>query len=106
MKNDLVVIQCPCCGQQYMPGEIFMPKAFFGNQKEIIRKSDGTIDFYVGDDPDLNETYICDTCGSKLNIHANLSFDVEVGEEKEFDEEYVTEINKPAKIKLEETELF
>jgi len=104
IEKKIPLITCPVCGQTYVPGEIFMPESFFGNQKEIIKNEQGKIEFYTGDDMDLEEEYVCDSCMTKLKIKANLTFDV-VPEEK-FDEEYVSEINKPAKIKLKETDLF
>ena len=106
MKDNLPIITCPCCGQQYMPGEIFMPKAFFGNQKDIMKDSSGKIEFYLGDDMDLDEEFVCENCLSKLKIHANLTYNITLGDKDDFDDEYSTTISKPEKIKLEETELF
>lgn len=104
--KDIITITCPVCGQHYLPSEIFMPDNFFGKQKEIVKTPSGEIDFYIGDDMDLDEEYVCDNCGSKLNIHANVSFNVTVSEEENFDEEYTTPIKKMAKLKLSEETLF
>ena len=104
--KDIITIVCPVCGQQYLPSEIYMPDSFFGKQKEIVKTPGGEIDFYLGDDMNFDEEYICDNCGSKLSIHANVSFNVVVDEEEDFDEDYVTNIDKPAKLKLSEETLF
>ncbi len=99
-------IVCPVCGTEYLPSEVYMPDSFFGKQKEIIRKPDGTINFYLGDDPDMGEDFICDNCLTKLHIEANVSFNVTAESKEEFSEEYITPINKPDKLKLEESGLF
>jgi acetone carboxylase gamma subunit len=103
--KDLPVIRCCHCGHEYMPSEIFMPEAFFGKQKNIFRSVDGQIEFYDGTDPDFVETYICDNCGTPLDIEARISFKVEEHKD-DFEEEYVSKINKPAKITLDEEPLF
>lgn len=105
MKN-LVTIKCPVCGQNYLPSEVYLPESFFGKQKDITRNASGEIEFYLGDDPDYDEEFICESCLSKLKIHANISFNVEVNSGDSMDEDYVTKINKPKKLKLDETELF
>jgi len=104
--KDLTVVRCPVCGQNYLPSEIFMPDSFFGKQRDITRNASGEIEFYLGDDPNYEEEFICESCLSKLKIHANLTFNVEVDNGENFDEDYSTPINKPKKIKLDETELF
>lgn len=106
MNKDFPVIKCPVCGTCYIPSEIYMPDSFFGKQTEITRRPSGEIDFYLGSDPDMNEEFICEGCLSKLHIHANLTFNIDVVKEENFDEDYSTSISKPKKLKLEETELF
>lgn len=105
--KELITIACPICGTHYLPSEIFIPDSFFGRQKEIIRNPDGTIDFFVGTDADYTETFICETCGSKLNIEAIPTFNVTVNnKEEEYDELYESTIDRPKKIKLNEVDIF
>ena len=103
--KDVPIIVCPICGEEMLMSEVFIPQAFFGKQNEIIKDSAGHIDYYSGSDPDLDEDYICDNCGAHLKIHANVSFDV-TSVSDDFEEEYVTEINKPKKITLKEEPIF
>lgn len=103
--KDIPIICCPKCGQQYLPSEIFMPDEFFGKQREIFKSIEGQIEFYDGEDPNLEEYYICDNCNTKLKIEAKLAFKVEEANDN-FEEEYISKINKPEKIKLSEEELF
>ena len=103
--KDLPKIICPVCGQEYLPSEIFDPEAVFGKQYDITKSESGEIKFYLGDDPDLEEEYICDSCNTKLKITMNMSFDVKQFEEENF-EEYSTKLERPKKIKLDENELF
>ena len=102
--KDLITIKCPICGTEYLPSEVFYPDSFFGKQKDITRNNSGEVEFYLGDDPNYEEEFVCESCLTKLNIKARLSFDVEQisGE----DEEYSTPIDKKHKIKLEEETLF
>ena len=105
MLKDLPIIKCPVCGHEYMPSEIFYPDEVFGKQYDITKDDSGCIKFYLGDDPNLDEEFICDSCNSKLKIKMRMSFDVESVKD-DFEEEYVTEIDKPKKLKLKEEELF
>jgi hypothetical protein len=99
-------IVCPVCGQTYMPSEIYIPNEFFGDPKDIIKTDAGKIDFFTGSDMDLDEEFVCDNCGTPLTIHAKLSFDVETESLLNFNEDYVTEVELPKKLELEETSLF
>lgn len=104
--KDIVVVRCPVCGTSYLPSEIFYPNEFFGKQKDITRNASGEIEFYLGDDPNYDEEFVCESCLTKLKIHANLNFNVEINSDEDFDEEYSTPINRPKKFKLEEESLF
>lgn len=97
-------IVCPTCGQEYLMAEIFLPSEFIGKPKEIVRTADGKITAFLGEPSNLEEEYICDNCNTKMNIKANISFEVSTKEELE--EEYVTTFTKPKKLKLEEETLF
>lgn len=101
--KELVVVKCPICGQEYLPSEIFMPESVFGKQYDITKDESGCIKFYLGDDPDYEEIYVCDSCGSKLKINMKMTFDVE---QIDNEEDYETKINKPKKLNLKEEDLF
>lgn len=103
--KDLITIKCAVCGEEYLMSEIFIPEPFFGKQTEIIKDSSGHINYYLGTEPDMDEDYVCDNCGSHLKVHANITFDVTAVSD-EFEEEYVTKINKPKKIMLSEDPIF
>lgn len=105
--KDLITIQCPVCGTHYLPSEIYIPDSFFGKQKEVIRNPDGTINFYIGEDADYTEKFVCETCGAKLNIEAIPTFNVTVdNREEDYDSDYESVIDKPKKIKLNEVDIF
>ena len=99
-------IVCPVCGEVYMPAEIYIPKEFFGNPKDVIRTTSGKIDFFTGTDMNLDEEYICENCGTPLNIHAKVSFVVETDSLLNFNKDYTTKVELPKKLELEETSLF
>jgi len=104
--KDTPMIVCPTCGQEYLPVEVFIPEAFFGNPKEIMKSDSGKVDFVVGDGMDLSERFICEGCNTKLKINAELTFNVEVDDSNSAEEEYISSFNKPKKIKLSEVDLF
>ncbi len=104
--KDIPVIKCPVCGEEYMLGDIFYPDKFFGRQIDLVRKPSGEVDYFLGEDPDLSEEFTCENCLTKLNIKANINFNITTIKEENFDEEYTTQIVVPKKIKLEEETLF
>jgi len=103
--RDMPIITCPVCGQEYLPSEIFIPNDFFGKQREIHKDESGKIVFYLGEDMNLEEEYICDSCGAKLKVSTNLSFTVD-SDDKTLEEEYISTFEKPKKLKLPEVNLF
>lgn len=70
-------IKCPHCGAEYLPAEIYIPEAFFGKPKEVVRKK-GTnqIDTFFGKEPDNKERYVCDYCNTPFEVTTYLTFDV------------------------------
>lgn len=97
-KNKDVIIRCPICGQEYLPSEIFMPDDLIGRPTVISKTQDGKIDFYLGENIDYKENYICDNCLSKMVVTAHVSYTVDiVGSDKSDD--YVTKINTKNKEK-------
>lgn len=95
MKNyakKYEVITCPHCGREYLPAEIFVPRAFFGKPYSIDRYSDGKIDCFCGSSMNTYETYTCDNCDTTFKVRAKVFFNVEVDEKTNFNKEFVTKI--------------
>lgn len=67
IKKD-IVIKCPYCNYEYLPGEIYLPKYFLGQPKDIERTIDGKIDIELGLPQDLSEHYICDKCNKPFTV--------------------------------------
>lgn len=88
------LITCPKCGHQYLPAEIFIPKAFIGNPYGIERDYNGAIIEYEGASLDLFETYQCDNCDTLFKISARISFSTSTDEDEGFEEEYISPLNK------------
>lgn len=75
MKNlPKNVIKCPHCGAEYLPAEIFLPNNLLGKPYGIEKDDNGHIEFFFGDDMDLNEVYRCDFCNKKFNVEMSIKF--------------------------------
>lgn len=100
MKPKLLrIIKCPICGYEYLPAEIFMPSAFLGKPKNIIRDGNGKIVSYEGIKMDDTETYRCDKCDSFFEVISTTNFvSRPVGENTPY---HITKLNIQ-KFKLEE----
>lgn len=70
----LKIISCPHCGYQYLPGEIFNPKYFLGQPRNIVRNIQGEILGFEGIQMSDTETFVCDHCGKDFNVSAKISF--------------------------------
>lgn len=77
-------IECPCCGAQYAPGEVYIPKVFIGNPEYVKRNVEGKIDCVAGQDMDLIESYTCDYCKKSFKVTADISFQT-IACENQFD---------------------
>lgn len=75
-------ICCPSCNYQYLPGEIFNPKYFLGQPKNIIRNNIGEILGYEGIEMDTNETFVCEHCGNSFEIQAKISVNIKEPKEE------------------------
>lgn len=85
-------IKCPHCGREYLPGEIFMPKSFLGQPRNVIKHpTEGSVLAYDGDDMDTKETYICDSCNTKFSVDAIVTFKVEEVKDLFDEDDYVSE---------------
>lgn len=71
------IIECPKCGREYLPAEIFYPKHFFGRPYDIVRDVYGRILDYDGTSVDTCESYTCDKCMTQFNVRAKMTFIVE-----------------------------
>ena len=87
------VIECPKCGREYLPAEIFFPKYFFGVPKDIVRDTYGRILDYEGTSVDLTEKYVCDKCNTEFNVKAKVTFTSELTKLENIDEEYTSVIH-------------
>lgn len=88
------LIDCPKCGREYLPAEIYVPKAFFGKPRDIVRDVYGTILDHEGTSVDLQEVYTCDKCNTTFQIRAKIGFITELTKLDNFDEDYVSPIHK------------
>lgn len=67
-------IRCPNCGFEYLPGEIFSPKHFLGEPRNIVRNNIGEILGYDGLGMDLEESFVCSNCDLEFNVYAKVNF--------------------------------
>lgn len=83
------IIQCPKCGREYLPAEIYYPKHFFGKPKDIIRDVYDRILDYDDTSMDLLEEYTCDKCNTNFQVRAKLTFVVDETKLGDMESEYV-----------------
>ena len=88
------IIQCPKCGREYLPAEIFIPSAFFGKPQDVVRDVYGRILDYEGTSVDTIETYTCDKCSTLFQVRAKMTFVVENTTLGSIDEEYTSPLYK------------
>lgn len=88
------IIECPHCGRQYLPSEIFIPDCYFGRPRDIVRDAFGQILDYEGTSVECMESYTCDKCDTTFNVKGKICFLVEESKVGNFDEEYSTTISK------------
>lgn len=84
------LIECPKCGRQYLPAEIFIPKAFFGKPRDIVRDVYGKILEYEDTSVDTCESYTCDKCNTTFEIKVRMSFLTDKNKIGDMDEEYTS----------------
>lgn len=92
MKNNN--IRCPYCDWEYLPGEIYIPKYFTGQPKDIVRLANGNIDLYEGIEQNLIEKFTCINCNKNFKIKANINYETSKDNSKEWFKDYTTKIYK------------
>lgn len=92
-KSKSVLIKCPKCGCEYLPGEIYLPKAFLGQPKNIVRDNDTEIIAAPdGAEMDLEEKFTCEKCGTPFRVYATVSFNTVLEEDVDPNTDYSTKI--------------
>ena len=81
-------IICPYCNREYLPGEIFIPKYFLGQPKDIERDIYGKIIWAEGLEQNLSEKFICEQCKKPLNITATIDYKVDIDSKYDFSDDY------------------
>ena len=93
-KRKMVVIQCPKCGREYLPAEIYLPDSFLGKPYDIEKTHTGKIDVFDGSTMDTVEEYVCDYCDTHFRVVANVNFKTyEVDDKEKFSNTYVSPLN-------------
>ena len=88
------IIECPECGYEYLPAEIFIPNAYFGRPTNIVRNENGKLVSYDGTSVDLFEKYICDKCNFEFRVVSKLQLTTEDVVPERFNEDYVTKLDR------------
>ena len=80
MKKS-TTIKCPNCEQEYTISEIFFDEDLIGTQVNVQKDENGKIFCFEGEEPTLEQTYICDKCGKEFKVKASLTFSSELVEQ-------------------------
>lgn len=92
MKQKLIIIQCPNCGTEYLPAEIFLPFNYFNRPFFIKKDENGKIVNQIDGEINLCESYICDTCNKKFEITSSIVFDTKLVDEEDFSQDFCVKI--------------
>ena len=87
-KRKMTYIECPYCGCEYLPEEIYLPYSFFGKPLNIVKDKDGKILSYSNDSVNPVEQYQCDKCNKVFNVNCKLQFITVYDEKYDFNEEW------------------
>lgn len=94
MKYKLDVINCPNCGAEYLPAEIYYPNSLLGKPSNIHKDSLGKIDTFEGTTLNNREEFVCDFCGKPFKVFARIKFDSTIDAVNDFTESYVVPIKE------------
>lgn len=81
-------IKCPYCGTEYLPGEIFYPKHYLGQPKDVEKSLSGEILIADGIPQCCSEEYACDKCGKSFKVLVSHSYTVSKLDENNFDDDF------------------
>jgi hypothetical protein len=93
-----LLITCPHCKAQYLPGEIYMPGALIGEPREVVKDPSGTIvyvDYHKVDKmPNMAESFVCEYCDQPFEVEATITYKTkEAAPEINFKQTYVSLID-------------
>ena len=92
MKQKLIIIECPNCGTQYLPAELFLPHNYFNKPFFIKKDENGKILNQIDGELNLCETYNCDMCNSTFEIISDITFETNLVETEDFSEDFCVKI--------------
>ena len=105
MSNDSkkeIVIRCPKCECEYLPGEIYMSDYLVGKPRDVERTYDGKIFLYDGIEQNLEESFVCEKCGKPFKVKATMSFETTYDAEHDFSEAHTVPLYSGDRLHLEE----
>ena len=86
--QDKHIIKCPHCETEYFLGEIFLPKYFLGQPKNVERDFSGRIIWNDGLEQNLEEKFICEKCNSCFKVNCSVECEVVLDERLDIDKDY------------------
>lgn len=93
MKKRIDIIKCPKCGYEYTAGELFIPKYFLGEPKNLIRDENNKIIHDEGLIMDNKTYFICYNCDSPFRIRAQLQFITTLDVDNDVNTEHITKLS-------------
>lgn len=93
-KTIFGAVECPHCGYQLHPSEVFMPDDLAGKPKLIVRDPLGKLlyaEYEDDSEPCLTQDFECPHCGRGFRAKAKVEFSAEpLPEEDDFSQEAVS----------------
>ena len=92
ITDKIEYVVCPKCNREYLPAEIYYPDQFLGKPTDIYKLNNGKVDHFEGQSMNLEETYICDNCGTHFKTIATVKFRTVELKKYDFSKSYVTNL--------------
>lgn len=96
-KEKYFIVKCPKCGAEYTIAEIFYPENLLGTPVDIIRDDNGRIIFIDGKEPELEEDWECEHCGTDFKVKLEIKPTVVYDKRLDFKDDFSVDINKSDK---------
>ena len=92
-KVKYFAFKCPKCGAEYTIAEVFYPENLLGKPGDIIRDDKGKILVITGKEPNLEEDWECEYCGTNFKVKLDIKPTVLYDKRFDFNDDFSIDTN-------------